>query len=102
MEIQSIPLAAHENDMARNHKVIKWLIIGWAVSVIILSSVVYYLSFGYETTTTTTTEETWTTENTSDSGDGGVAYSGSGDLTVGYGEQQDDVHEEDDHNYDEN
>lgn len=87
MEIQSIPLAAHENDMARNHKVIKWLIIGWAVSVIILSSVVYSLSFGWEettTTTTTTTEETTTDESvTQDSGDNGSNVYAGGDY---YGE----------------
>ena len=77
MEIQSIPLAAHENDMARNHKVIKWLIIGWAVSVIILSSVVYSLSFGWEETTETTTTEKTITQ---DSGDSGSNVYAGGDI----------------------
>ena len=57
---------------------------------LLLASLCYSFAFSeYETTTTaeTTTEETYTTENTADSGDGGVAYAGGGDLTVGNSEE---------------
>lgn len=89
-QVQTITVAAHESECARLHKIVKWLIIGWAVTAVFLGSIVYSFVFGeYEVTTetTTTTEETWTSENSADSGDGGVAYAGDGDLSVGYGEQ---------------
>lgn len=90
MEIQSIPLASHESEMQRTNRIIKWIIIGWAASMIFMGSVLYAFAFAeYETVTetTTTTEETWTSENNADSGDGGITYAGGGDLTVGNGEQ---------------
>lgn len=90
MDVQMIPLAAHESAMARDHKVIKWLVIGWAASMLMMGAVIYSyanaeLEYTTETTTTETTTETY--ENSADSGDGGVAFAGEGDLTVGDSEQ---------------
>lgn len=89
MDVQMIPLAAHESAMARDHKVIKWLVIGWAASMLMMGAVIYsYANAEWEyTTETTTTETTETYETSADSGDGGVAFAGEGDLTVGASEQ---------------
>ena len=83
-EIQTIPLTAHESECTRLHKTIKWLIIGWAVSVLLLVSLCYSFAFSeYETTTTTetTTEETYTDESVAqDSGDSGSNIYAGGDY----------------------
>lgn len=89
MDVQMIPLAAHETAMARESRVIRWLIACWMVSVVVLGAIIYsYATAEWDYTTETTTTETTTTtdENTANSGDGGVAFAGEGDLTVGNGE----------------
>ena len=45
MEVQSIPMASHDAEMARLHRIIKWLIIGWAASMIFMGSVLYAFAF---------------------------------------------------------
>lgn len=92
VQVQTIPLAAHESAMVRDHKLIRWLVIGWAASVLLMCAVFGFIIYAYATaeydvvTETTTTETTTTTdENTANSGDGGVAFAGEGDLTVGNG-----------------
>lgn len=85
-EFQQVPLVLHESAMARDHRIIRWLIVAWAASVIVLGAIIYaYATSEYEVTTETTTTETTTTttENDADSGDSGVAFAGEGDLTVG-------------------
>lgn len=99
-ETAMIPFAVHEAQMARNAKQMKLMTIALCFMALLLFLMAITLVYGYEEEVTTTkTTETWTSDNSADSGDGGVAYAGSGDLTVGDGEQQDDVYE-DDHNND--
>lgn len=82
-----IPLAAHESAMTRAHKVVKWVIIGWAATAIVLGAVIFcYANAEYELTTETTTTETTSTEQNADSGDNGNAIVGDGDITIGNSE----------------
>lgn len=88
--IQTIPLAAHESAMVRDHKLIRWLVIGWAASVLLMcavfGSIIYaYATAEYDVVTETTTTET-TTEENADSGDYENAIVGDGDITIGNGE----------------
>lgn len=72
MDVQMIPLAAHESAMARDHKVIKWLAIGWAASMLMMGATIYsYANAEWEYTTETTTTETTTETVDQDSGDSG-------------------------------
>ena len=34
--VQTIPLAAHEAEMSRMHKLLRVIVIGWAVTVVVL------------------------------------------------------------------
>lgn len=68
-KVQMVPLAALEAAEARHHAVLKWLVIGWAASIIFVSSVLYSFAFSeYETTTETTTTETTISQDSGDSG----------------------------------
>lgn len=85
MDVQMIPLAAHETAMARENRVIRWLIACWMVSVVVLGAIIYsYATAEWDYTTETTTTET-TTES-ADSGDYGNAIVGDGDITIGEGD----------------
>lgn len=77
-QIQTIPLTAHESECTRLHKTIKWLIIGWAASMLFMVSLCYSFAFSeYETTTTTETTEY------AETGDSGNAIVGDGDISIG-------------------
>lgn len=83
-EFQQVPLVLHESAMARDHRIMRWLIVAWAASVIMLGAIVYaYATAEYEVTTETTTTETTTTTENADSGDYGNAIVGDGDITIG-------------------
>lgn len=83
-EFQQVPLVLHESAMARDHRIMRWLIVAWAASVIMLGAIIYaYSTAEYEVTTETTTTET-TTES-ADSGDYGNAIVGDGDISIGNG-----------------
>lgn len=79
-EFQQVPLVLHESAMARDHRIMRWLIVAWAASVIMLGAIVYaYATAEYEVTTETTTTET--TETVSqDGGEGGSAVYAEGDV----------------------
>lgn len=49
----TIPLAYHEMCMTRNHTRTRWLILGWAISVVLIvfSFVYLWLQYDYVTTT---------------------------------------------------
>lgn len=86
--IQTLPLAAHESEMVREHKTLRiaviFLAVGWLVSVLVLGAIIYaYATAEYEMTTETTTTETTTTEQNADSGDNGNAIVGDGDISIG-------------------
>lgn len=87
MDVQMIPLAAHESAMAQSNRLIRWLIVCWAVSMLVMGAVIYsYANAEWEYTTETVTTETTTTEESADSGDYGNAIVGDGDITIGNGE----------------
>lgn len=56
--IETVPLAAYESQASRFSRIIKWLIMGWAISVVALGLVlVISLSYSEEVVTETTTHE---------------------------------------------
>lgn len=57
-EVQTIPLTAYESLMTRMSRIVKWLIMGWALSVIALGLVlVISLSYSEEVMTETVTND---------------------------------------------
>lgn len=85
-EFQQVPLVLHESAMARDHRIMRWLIVAWAASVIMLGAIVYaYATAEYEVTTETTTTETTTETIDQDSGDEGSNIYAGGDVN-GYTE----------------
>lgn len=73
-EVQMVPITAYESLSTRLFRVIKWLIMGWAISVIALGLVlVMSLSYTEEVVTETATV-------TQDSGDYGDNHYIGGDL----------------------
>jgi hypothetical protein len=84
-EFQQVPLVLHESAMARDHRIMRWIVVGWAVTALVLGAIIFcYANSGYEVTTETTTTET--TTQSADSGDSGNAIVGDGDITIGNGE----------------
>lgn len=79
-EVQTVPLVVYESAMAREHRLMRWLIVAWAASVIMLGAIIYvYATAEYEVTTETTTTET--TETVSqDGGEGGSAVYAEGGV----------------------
>lgn len=76
-ELQKIPLAAHESELSRMHKLVKILLIGWAVTLALALCVIYsYATSEYEVTTETTTTETVS----QDGGEGGSNVYAGGDV----------------------
>lgn len=85
-EIATIPYAAHEAQMARNAKQMRLMTVAICFMALLLFLMCITCMYGYEeevTTTTTTTEE-----YSADSGDGGNAIVGDGDITIGDGKQE--------------
>lgn len=84
LELQTVPLVLHESAMAREHRLMRWIVIGWAVTALVLGAIIFcYANAEYELTTETTTTET--TTQSADSGDSGNAIVGDGDITIGNG-----------------
>lgn len=82
-EVQTVPLVVYESAMAREHRLMRWFVIGWAVTALVLGVIIFcYANAEYEITTETTTE---TTTQSADSGDSGNAIVGDGDITIGNG-----------------
>ena len=52
-EMQSIPLALHEMHMARHNRLLRWLCIAWAASVVIVTLAFVWLwnQYDYESST---------------------------------------------------
>lgn len=74
-EVQMVPITAYESLSTRLFRVIKWLIMGWAISVIALG-LALVISMSYTEEVMTETTETIT----QDSGDGGANHYIGGDL----------------------
>ncbi len=74
--MQTIPLAAHDTQMARMTRIIKWVIIGWVLTCALFVGTLWQVN----TDTITTTE---TKEVTQDSGDGGSNLYAGGDMSIG-------------------
>ena len=57
-EVQTIPLAAHESIVSRLCRIIKWVIMGWAITAIAMGLVlVISLSYSEDIMTETVTQE---------------------------------------------
>lgn len=83
-EVQTVPLVVYDSAMAREHRLMRWLVVGWAVTALVLGAIIFcYANAEYEVVTDTTTTETTTTEQNADSGDNGNAIVGDGDITIG-------------------
>lgn len=80
LELQTVPLVLHESAMAREHRLMRWLVIGWAVTALVLGAIIFcYANAEYELTTETTTTETTSTVS-QDGGEGGNAVYSEGDV----------------------
>lgn len=47
-ETQTVPLALHEMHMARNNRLMRWMVIGWAVSISIVVGLFVWLWNQYD------------------------------------------------------
>lgn len=81
-EVQTVPLVVYESAMAREHRLMRWIVVGWAVTALVLGVIIFcYANAEYEVTTETTTTETTTDASVSqDSGDSGYNVYSSGDV----------------------
>lgn len=54
-EAQTIPLALHEMHMARHNRLLRWLCVAWAISVVLIVGAFVWLwnQYDYESSTTT-------------------------------------------------
>lgn len=82
-QIETISLAAHESHCERLARIIRWVVVGWAASVIMLGLVIMTMA-SYE-------EEIVTTEVTQESEDNGNNLYAGGDMTYGNANGQDDA-----------
>lgn len=73
-DIERVPLATFEAQVERSMRLIRWMIVGWAVSVLMLSFTIMVM-MSYEETVTTTTSEI-----TQDSADYGSNIYAGGDY----------------------
>lgn len=79
-QLDAVSTAVHQSQAQHFTNIIRWLIIGWASSVIALGAVLYVdmaYEDDYEVTTETTTD---TDEVAQDSGDGGMNHYIGGDF----------------------
>lgn len=100
-EIERVPLAAYEAESERNHKTLRYLGLGWAVSIIVLASIfagVICMMISYDEEVVTEEITTTTTETDSDIaqniGDGGSNVYTNGDY---YGNAEDTRKENNNH-----
>lgn len=81
LELQTVPLVLHESAMAREHRIMRWLVVGWAVTALVLGAIIFcYANAEHEVTTETATETTTDESVSQDSGDGGYNVYSSGDV----------------------
>lgn len=70
--------------MVRDHKLIRWLVVGWAASVLLMCAAFGYIIYAYATAEYEVVTETTTTETTDsvaqDSGDSGSNIYAGGDV----------------------
>lgn len=83
--IETITLAAHESACERLARIIRWLVAGWALSMLIMGLAVMMLATYEEEVVTETTSEV-----SQDSGDYGNNLYAGGDMTYGQADNQDD------------
>lgn len=81
MAIETITLAAHESACERLARIVRWLVAGWALSMLIMGLAVMMLAT-YE-------EEITTSEITQDSDDYGTNIYAGGDMAYGYADSED-------------
>lgn len=80
-EVERVPFAAYEAQAERNVRTIKYMVLGWVISVIALClAMVVCLSYSEEVVTETTTE---TYERYAQADNQGNAIIGDGDNNIG-------------------
>lgn len=89
-EIERVSMATFEAQVERSARLIRWLIVGWAVSVVMLGFVIMTMA-SYEEQVVT---ETTTSEISQDSQDNGSNVYAGGDY---YGEADDQGHYDQDY-----
>lgn len=90
--IETITLAAHESACERLARIIRWMVAGWALSMLIMGLAIMMLAT-YETEVVT---ETTTSEVKQESNDNGSNLYSGGDMTYGYANGQGDENDNND------
>lgn len=100
--VQTIPLAAYESQGTSFRRIIKWLIMGWAISMVAMGLVlVISMSYTEEVITETeTVTDTQTLERVAQADNQGNAIVGDGDISIGNSESNTNGVEDDDTNDD--
>lgn len=80
-DVETVPLAAYESQASRFARIIKYLIIGWAVSMVAFG-LVLVISFSYSEEVVTETQ-TETYEQYAHADNQGNAIIGDGDNSIG-------------------
>lgn len=81
-EMERVPYALMEAENARHHKTYRLMVMAMVMVCFMMFCAFCAALYGYEEEIVTTT-----TEYSADSGDGGNAIVGDGDITIGYGEE---------------
>ena len=80
-EVQTVPLAAYESQAQRDHMTMRYIIIGWCISVVVMAFIgLVMFSYEEQTITETTTE---TIERVAEADHQGNAVVGDGDISIG-------------------
>lgn len=97
-DVETVPLAAYESQASRFARIIKYLIIGWAVSMVAFGLVlVISLSYTEEVITETeTVSDTQTLERVAQADNQGNAIVGDGDISIGDSTSNTNSYENDD------
>lgn len=82
-EVQTVPLAAYESMSSRLCRIIRWIVTGWALSMVAMG-LVLVISLSYSEEVVSETTET-TAEVIQDADSSGSNYYAGGDLS-GYAE----------------
>lgn len=86
--MENIPLAAHDTQMARMTRIIKWLIIGWVLTCTLFIGTLWSMQTDTVTTTETVSQE---------GGEGGTNMYAGDDMSIGETDSNQDNGKENNH-----
>lgn len=92
--VEMVSLAAYESQNTSFRRIIKWLIMGWAISMVAMG-LVLVISLSYTEEVVTETTET-TAEVIQDASDNGSNVYAGGDVNGGYADSTPNGNEDDD------